>query len=356
MQEPVADTCPVLPWQQSLWSSLGQRFIEGRLVHAHLLHGEQGSGKFDFARQLAGLMVCQQPSLSTATQLISACFSCRSCHLFAAGNHPDSLTIAPEEGSRVIKVEQIRRLIEFTQRSSHSNKGRVILIYPAEAMAAAAANALLKVLEEPPQDTSFLLISHQPGRILATVRSRCQSQLMPIPDKTTLSAWLQAQSPGTESAEIDTVIGLTGGKPLQSLRALQSALAASQQQLLKALLALARSEQLATELAREYEKTDREKLLQLLLRNVAMLLTEQLSGRAIMGQGQEFRNLADCILVAGGDTRPARQLLNLYRRVQTQLTQLNAGNNPNPLLALEEIFLAFQAVAGAMRRYKPGNN
>ncbi|MDT8428819.1 MAG: DNA polymerase III subunit delta' [Pseudomonadales bacterium] len=355
MQEPAPVSNQILPWQGPLWSALSQRFLAGTLAHAHLLHGEQGSGKLDFARQLAGMMLCQQPVQATVTGLISACFNCRSCHLFAAGNHPDLLLITPEEGSNAIKVEQIRKLIEFTQRTAHGTKGRVILVYPAEAMATAPANALLKILEEPPQDTYFLLSSHQPGRLLATVRSRCQSQLMPIPDRATLGAWLQEELPEIESDQIDTVIDLTGGKPLQCLHALQSGLPAYQQELLDTLYTLTHSRGLATELAKKYEKTDREKLLRLLMRNVALLINEQLSGQTVAGQSKDFRKLADRVLVSGADNRPARQLLNLYRRLQAQLTQLTSGNNPNPLLALEEIFLAWQAVVGTIHKRNPGN-
>jgi DNA polymerase-3 subunit delta' len=93
-----------------------------------------------------------------------------------------------------ISIEQIRKLTEFVYMTGHQNGYKIILIYPAESMNSAAANALLKKLEEPPADVLFLLVTHQAQHLLPTIRSRCQQIAMPIPDVQSSIDWLKQQA------------------------------------------------------------------------------------------------------------------------------------------------------------------
>lgn len=204
---------PVHPWQKAVWQRLTER--RERLHHALLLHGQRGSGKRDFALALAQWLLCKQPA-------DAPCGRCQACHLFKVGNHPDLRLIEPlegegEEGSRAprqIAISQVRELEDFVGLSTHQQGVRVIVIHPAEAMNPAAANALLKTLEEPAENTVFLLVSHQPRQLLATVVSRCRPVAMPLPDDQTARAWLEAQ--GVADAEL--CLALAGGAPLEALR------------------------------------------------------------------------------------------------------------------------------------------
>lgn len=208
-------------WQKKQWQDLMQQ--RKNLPHALLLRGGAGTGKQDFALELAGSLLCDAP-IDT-----HACGVCASCVWFKEMHHPDFRLISPEDADTSenapkkkttkksqISVAQIRQLIDYLSLSSHQvNHHRVILISPAETLNIASANALLKMLEEPPANTLFLLVSHQPQRLLATITSRCQAIDMPLPSKYESLEWLIAQ--GVKNAEL--LLDYAGGAPLAALQA-----------------------------------------------------------------------------------------------------------------------------------------
>lgn len=206
---------PLYAWQGALWQRLHAE--RARLPHALLLHGRRGIGKREFALEFARGLLCQSPVDG------AACGKCASCHLFEVETHPDFRLIEPietddaEEGSKAtrhITIAQIRELEDFVALSTHHHGARVIVVHPAEALNAAAANALLKTLEEPTEHTVFLLVSHQPHQLLPTVRSRCRQMAMPMPDAPQAREWLAQQ--GTPDAEL--CLALAGGAPLEAMR------------------------------------------------------------------------------------------------------------------------------------------
>ena len=110
--------------------------------------------------------------------------------LYQAGNNPDVLIVAPED-SRVVRIDQIRSLIDFAWQTSHAVGRQVIILEQAEAMNPSAANALLKTLEEPPGQLLLLLITDNPGKLLPTIRSRCQRIVFNVPERDAAAlAWL----------------------------------------------------------------------------------------------------------------------------------------------------------------------
>lgn len=213
----------IYPWQIDLWQRLS--LARDRLPHALLLRGRQGIGKFDFAQALAQSLLCQLPTAAGY-----ACDACAGCNWFSQGNHPDYRLLTPaqegaagEEESIVpvkstrksqISVNQIRELASFLELSSHRGGGRrIVLIQPAEALNAASANALLKMLEEPPPEVIFMLVSSQPQKLLPTIRSRCQKIDMPSPEKPLALRWLQEK--GVEDAAY--FLSYASGAPLSAL-------------------------------------------------------------------------------------------------------------------------------------------
>ncbi len=201
----------LLPWQENT-----ARDVLGRRAswpHALLLHGPAGIGKHVLALHFARALLCESPRPDGA-----ACAACTSCGYVAAGAHPDLRLVEPievEEDGTIkpldqIPVDAVRRLIEFVQITSHRRVAKVALVVPAERMNAAAANALLKTLEEPPADTYLLLVAHQPGRLPATVRSRCRTLDAPVPTLAQARDWLLA----TGVASPDVVLAQAGGAPL----------------------------------------------------------------------------------------------------------------------------------------------
>ena len=127
-----------LPWQQSGWQRLQPAVESGRLPHALLLVGPEGIGKQQFAQALAALLLCHAPDGGTP------CGQCRSCTLLAAGSHADLLNVGLEEDSRVIKIDQVRGLIDFAAKTPALGASKLVVMGPAEAMNINAANALLK--------------------------------------------------------------------------------------------------------------------------------------------------------------------------------------------------------------------
>ncbi|QHS27233.1 DNA polymerase III subunit delta' [Piscirickettsia salmonis] len=179
------------------------------MPHAVLLHGPSQTGKLSFARHLTAFLLCQQP------QPQGACGGCQSCLLYQAGSHPDCTELVGESNG-VIKVDQIRALITSLHTARHQLGYRVILVNHAECMNNAAANSFLKTLEEPPEHTVILLISSQPGRLLPTIRSRCQ-QISLLPAKTEVLAWLQQQNTSLTMIEAARRYQLLGHAPLKLL-------------------------------------------------------------------------------------------------------------------------------------------
>jgi DNA polymerase-3 subunit delta' len=222
----------LLPWQ----TAAAEQALRGRArwPHALLITGRRGIGKRRLAVQFAKALLCEQPRSDG-----SACGTCASCGYLAAGAHPDLRLVEPverdEEGNAkrldAILVDRIRELTDFAQLTSHRQRAKVALIAPAEAMNPAAANALLKTLEEPPPATYLLLVSDQWGRLPPTIVSRCRVLQAPEPDRAAAAAWLAAQ--GVERAEL--LLAEAGGAPLIALALADPAVQRERDALLDAL-------------------------------------------------------------------------------------------------------------------------
>jgi len=185
-----------LPWQESQWNQMVRIAKEERLPQALLITGQQGVGKALFAEAVAKLLLCQGRGRS---QDQAACHQCKSCNLFDKASHPDLQRITPEKEGAAIKIDQIRQLIDVMNQTSQRQGYKVVLIYPAEVMNRAASNALLKIVEEPPVKRSlFILVSHQPNLILATIRSRCRQLNFKTPTEAQATAWLARALPDIE--------------------------------------------------------------------------------------------------------------------------------------------------------------
>ena len=212
-------------WQKLQWQHIMQQ--GAKMPHALLLRGRAGTGKHDFALSVAKAILCSQ-----ASALQHACGNCPSCNWFTEGTHPDFMLIGPEDADNAeesssnttkkkiakksqISVAKIRQLLDYLALSSHQVNGyRVIIISPADMLNGVSANALLKMLEEPPTNTLFLLVTSQPQRLLPTITSRCQAADMPLPSRADALAWLNLQQVKNAENSLD----LAGGAPLLALQ------------------------------------------------------------------------------------------------------------------------------------------
>lgn len=190
------------PWLDSA-RQLAVAAVE-RGAHALMLHGPRGCGKRELALRLAAAHLCESPGPAG-----SPCGTCASCRWLAAGSHPDFLLLEPPLGDdgaekprgreaaarvRPIGIDQIRAIPDVIGLAPHRyGGGKAVVLSPAEALNAPAANALLKSLEEPPAGTLFILVSHRPGLLLPTVRSRCLAVAIESPAPDVAANWLARQ-------------------------------------------------------------------------------------------------------------------------------------------------------------------
>ncbi|MBY4597287.1 DNA polymerase III subunit delta' [bacterium BD-1] len=188
------------PWQQRVLDKALASLAEGRLGHALLLVGAERLGKQAVAELLGKRLLCGSPGADGL-----ACGRCRGCQLFAAGTHPDfrDVSFLPnDKGDKLrseIIVDQMRELGQWFALTPQLGGAQVALIHPAHALNTAAANALLKTLEEPAPGRYLLLVSDRPGRLPATIRSRCQRLEFRLPARAESEAWLRAQGHGPQA-------------------------------------------------------------------------------------------------------------------------------------------------------------
>ncbi|WP_137936833.1 DNA polymerase III subunit delta' [Chitinivorax sp. B] len=321
------------PWHAEQWQQLNT--IRSRWPHALLLAGQQGIGKVAFARHLAASLLCEQIEPDH-----QPCGRCESCHWLANGNHPDfrELTLLDDEDSDAdegkskkaptqINIKQVRELTDFVNVTSHRQGSRITLLHPAEAMNAAAANALLKTLEEPPSGALFILVTHQPQRLLPTIRSRCRVFNLPTPQPAEAAAWLTGQG----VAEADQVLAQAGYAPLLALDLADPALQADRKALTAALADPFRLDPL--QMADTWQKTDMLRMVDWLQKWHYDLLSCQLSGiiRYHPERRQDIERLA----------RPADPLrLNEFGKQLVDARRL-AHHPLNPKLVLEQLFFAY---------------
>ncbi|HEX4996584.1 MAG TPA: DNA polymerase III subunit, partial [Terriglobia bacterium] len=147
---------------------LRTKLTEGRFPHGLIFSGPDGIGKRAFAIMVAKALNCS--SLGPA----DFCDQCAQCHKIANGTHPDVQVITVEEDASENKIAQIRESLRALDFKPLEGKNRVFIVDPANAMKDAPANALLKGLEEPPEDSFWILLTVNAQELLITIRSRCQ--------------------------------------------------------------------------------------------------------------------------------------------------------------------------------------
>ena len=196
------------PWQQSQLNLLHQAFVRDRLSHAYLLSGVSGLGKTDFAREFSMFLLCINQVHEGNT---IACGNCRSCKQFQGNTHPDFLLIEPEEKSKTIKIDQIRTLTETISKTAHAGGYQMAIISPVDALSVAAANALLKTLEEPSGKVIIFLIDNQLHVLPATIVSRCQKIIFNGDDQKCLP-WLKEKYPAEKNLAL--LLKISGDAPL----------------------------------------------------------------------------------------------------------------------------------------------
>jgi DNA polymerase-3 subunit delta' len=233
----------IAPWLHLIWDAINLSAFPS----AVLLHGQSGIGKFKFSIELAKALLCE------ASEAEKPCSQCEACRWFDSGNHPDFIALVPEthrkllprgnfEGDigalkktkasqadgdgdvpekkekKSISIEDARSAIEGLSIGSYRGGNRVILVYPLEMLRADSANTLLKSLEEPPENTIFILLADRLDLVLPTIRSRCRLLSALRPDRAAGLEWLQMQLNHVpdlklNDADVEAIYDEQGGAP-----------------------------------------------------------------------------------------------------------------------------------------------
>ncbi len=222
------------PWQSDLVKRLVDLQRAQGLPHALLINPRTTVDSRSFGWYLVSALLCESSSSAQ-----TPCGSCSCCQLMQANSYPDFTftTLIDNERThklnRDIKIDQIRALIHRMSLTASHRPGKFALLYPAERMNQASANSLLKTLEEPAAGTTLILLSHNPGRLPVTIRSRCQQWSVQRPGVSEADGWLRSNGvPEDQSADYldlaggDTELALElfGVQALQSLAVFQQAL------------------------------------------------------------------------------------------------------------------------------------
>ncbi|OCG40035.1 DNA polymerase III subunit delta' [Gilliamella sp. Bif1-4] len=200
------------PWLSLPYQQLASGIMNKRAHHALLINYVQGSGEDEFVSKLASRLLCQ------FSQQLEPCLNCHSCQLFLSHHHPDYYVITNEQSKQSIGIDQIRKISNKVYEKSQQGGNKVIWIKNAALMTEAAANALLKTLEEPPENTYFILSDEHNSKLLPTIHSRCFSYFLPIPKLEQSIEWLKSQRNQQYSDnELASALLLSENAPLKAV-------------------------------------------------------------------------------------------------------------------------------------------
>jgi DNA polymerase III subunit delta' len=318
------------PWLRPALARLEAAHAEGRLGHAWLLAGPRGTGKINLALAFANRLLTRKPATSQPPELGPGEFvaAIRGRHV-PTDHHPDLHWLFPEEDKRTISIEQIRATSEAVALKSFGGAAKVVIIEPADEMTPAAANALLKTLEEPCGDTYLLLITHQPERLPATIRSRCQRLAVSRPMPTELRSWVGAR-------EVPALWLATGGSPLLVAAYIDKQNTLDNMVLENELIQISKDSIDPQSVAEGWFKQDCELVLSWLLRRIQLALQARLAPEASTAVTDQR---ADALHNAWA-TLTLRTLFAQHQAAELLLNQLGSGINVE--LALRALLLGFQ--------------
>ena len=201
-------------------SRLADAVSRGTLPHALIIAGDAGCGKHTLALGIAEALSCERRGSSVP------CGLCDSCRRIREGNFPDVMTVRRPDGRATLGVDDIRAMKEDTFLSATEAEYKVYIIEDAETMTPAAQNALLKVLEEPPEKCIIILLCSDPSNLLVTVRSRAQTLTMEKFDDATVRDYLIRNVSGaaalakSDPQRLDDIVISAGGRIGEAKRGL----------------------------------------------------------------------------------------------------------------------------------------
>lgn len=306
----------ILPWHETTWQRISAQIEDERLPHALLITGPENAGQSRFVDQLAMHLLCQGG--------MRACGTCSQCQLLEAGTHPDLLVVAPED-SKQIRIEQIRGLIEWAMQTAQQGGRKLCVLNPADKMNIQSANALLKVLEEPPADTVLCLVTSQPSRLLPTLRSRCQKIEFNLPNREDALDWLSVHS---DASDPSLLLDIANGNPLKAATVDEDYIAL-RKQIAQQFAALSKDAASVLETAAGFSTNDPELVVSILYQLVADSI------RSSMTEGQFTQNVDLSDEIAELKKTSLRERYALLERVCRARGLLAGTSNPNLQMLME---------------------
>ncbi len=203
-------------WLTPHYKELVKLYRTNKAHHALLLNCPVPVGEALLAQALAHWLMC------TNRQKERICHQCHNCKMMQAGTHPDWHIIKPIEGKQLLGIESIRLLTDTLFRHAQQDGNKLIWLPQIELLTEAAANALLKTLEEPPLNCFFILSCHNLQQVPATLRSRCLIWTISAPDESYSLQWLKHNLPKQTDEHLISALRIYSGSPIQSLTMLQS--------------------------------------------------------------------------------------------------------------------------------------
>ncbi len=313
-------------WHQTPWSQIQLMQEQERLPHAILISGRVGLGKKAFANSLINSILCSHPDSE-----FNACGQCHSCQLRAADTHPDHTEISPEAPGKQIKVDQIRQLKEAQSLMPKVSAAKTVLITEADQMNVSAYNSLLKLLEEPRDNTVLILLTRNRDQLPVTIKSRCQTVTIPVPAAEIALSWLKNHDANFTDEQWQTLLRISHGAPLVAAELGEAGLE-QQQQLLRDIATLMRGQANPVTMAVEWQSFD---LKSVLLQIQAMMQTKiskllqsetEISAALI----QQYWHIVDCITHT--------------------IKLISSQNNPNKTLLIEDFMVKIMQHANQIQQ------
>ncbi len=321
------------PWLTPAFERLQAARRAQRLGHAWLIVGPSGIGKLNLALVAAHQLLREAvaPPQPLGPEEALAALGVRHA---PADHDADLHWIHPEEDKNTISVEQIRDLIDAISLTAHG-VAKVVIIEPADAMTPPAANALLKTLEEPSGDAYLFLLSSQPDRLPATIRSRCQRLDIRRPSPATLAAWL-----GVTDTTVADAWQMAGGAPLRVAALLAQPDSKQNNELRSDLAAIADDRADPIAVAGAWANGDIELALIWLTRELHAELRRRVGSEG----STEVTVRTDPALHNAWRALTLRTLFEQYDKAERLLNQLGSGVNLE--LATQALLVGFQASRG----------
>ena len=329
----------ICPWLQAPLQQFESAHGAGRLGHGWLLAGPRGVGKINLAlfaarRLLEGsdgdVRLLEADEVSTAMAERHE----------PADRHPDLHWVFPEAKRNTLTVEQIRIAAQSLSLTSLTGQSRVLVLEPADAMTTAAANALLKTLEEPGADTYLLLISHQPGRLPATIRSRCQSLSVRCPPHAETLTWLNGAGKDPEAVDWFPLLEAARGAPFRAIDYQRSDLSIFYKKLETVFHEISTYRTDPQAVADTWLAGDTEAALSWLSARLQSIIRARLAPGSVEG-----RDLTSSVLWNAWKPLSTRFLFEQQKNVELLLGQLGGGINVE--LAVRAILPSFRPKEGA---------